>query len=127
MRRTLILTLAVLAAACAVCVLSMHTLNRAVDRAEQLRGEAMLAEEENRISDAKGAMTALAEFWRRKSRLLEMVASHDALHEVQSAIDEAQICLECEDRDDFLRCMAIVGENLNHIRDEQSPRLSNLY
>lgn len=127
MRKTLIVTLAVLAAAVAVCALSMHALNGAVDRANRLRSAAVLAEEENRISDAKAAMLELAEFWRRKASLLEMMASHDALHEVQSAVAEAQICLECEDRDDFLRCMAIVEENLNHIRDEQSPRLSNLY
>ena len=62
-----------------------------------------------------------------RSAALELLASHDALHEVQSSIAEAQICLECEDRDDFLRTMSQTAQGLAHLRDEEALRLSNLY
>ena len=127
MRRMLIVTLAVLLAAGAACGLSMRALNGAVDGAERLRSEAVLAAEEGRMSQAKSLMVALAEFWHAHAPAMEMLAGHDALHEVQVGIAEAQICLECEDRDDFLRCMAVAGEALRHLRDEQALRLSNLY
>ena len=127
MRRMLIVTLAVLLAAVAACALSMRALNGAVDEAERLRSAAVLAMEERRMSRAKELMVSLAEFWHERAPVLEMLAGHDALHEVQVGIAEAQICLECEDRDDFLRCMAVTGEALSHLRDEQALRLSNLY
>lgn len=127
MRRTLIVTLTVLAIALASCTASLLILDGAVRHADRLRSAAVLASQERRTGRARELMVELAEFWREKSRLLEILADHDALHEVQAAIAEAQICLECDDHDDFLRTMSTVAEDLNHIRDEQSPRLSNLY
>ena len=127
MRRTLILTAAVLAVALAVCWASQAALNGAVDEAERLQSLAVLAVQERRIADAKTLVTALAEFWAGRANLMEMLASHDALHDVDAAIAEAQICLECEDRDDFLRTMSQTAQGLAHLRDEEALRLSNLY
>ena len=53
--------------------------------------------------------------------------NHDALHDVDAAIAEAQICLECEDHDDFLRTMSTVRAGLEHLKDEEALRLANLY
>ena len=127
MKRTLILTLAVLAAALAICVASLFALNDTVDEAERLQSLAVLAAQEADFSGAKTHLLALAEFWASRANLMEMLASHDALHDVDAAIAEAQICLECEDHDDFLRMMSQVDMGLSHLRDEQALRLSNLY
>ncbi len=127
MKRTLILTLAVLAAALAVCWASQAALDGAVDEAQRLQSLAVLAVEERRFSDAKSLMVALAEHWAGRATLMEMLASHDALHDVDAAIAEAQICLECADHDDFLRTMSTVRAGLEHLKDEEALRLANLY
>ena len=127
MKRTLILTLAVLAAALAICVASLFALNGTVDEAERLQSLAVLAANENAFSEAKEHVAALAKFWDERAALMETLASHDALHDVDAAIAQAQICLECEDHDDFLRTMADVSAGLSHLRDEEAVRWSNLY
>ena len=120
MKRTLILTLAVLAAALLVCALGQRALDGTVDEAERLQSQAVLAATEHRMADAKTFIHDLAALWDER-------ASHDALHDVGAALAEAQICLECEDRDDFLRTMSTVYMGLEHLKDEEAVRLSNLY
>ena len=127
MKRTLILTLAVLVAALAVCAASLAALNGVVDEAERLQSLAVLAAQEGRTDDAKSLLVALAEHWRERAGLMELLASHDALHDVDAAIAEAQICLECDDHDDFLRTLSAVRAGLEHLKDEEALRLSNLY
>ena len=127
MRRTLILTLAVLACALAVCWAAQAKLNDTVDRARQLHGQALLAENRGDGDRAGALLVQLAQLWRDRSGLLEMLASHDALHDVAAAIAEAKICLECRDHDDFLRTMSTVAMGLEHLRDEEAVRWENLY
>lgn len=126
MKRTLWITLAVLAVSLALCLAGGRLLNGTVDAAGQLRSAAVLAAEEGDGDRARELLLRLAELWRDRGELMEMLASHDALHEVTVGILEAQICLECDDHDDFLRTMAVMGEALNHLSDEQAFRLANL-
>ena len=127
MRRMLVLAIVVLAGALGVMTAATSTLNRAVDRASDLGSEAVLAAQEGRPDRAEEMVTALAEHWRACTPALEVIADHDALHEVQTGIAEARICLECDDHDDFLRCMAVVDGALAHLRDEEALSLANLY
>ena len=127
MRRTLILTLTVLACALAVCSLSRATLNDTVEQARQLHAQALLAENSGDVARADDLLGQLAQLWHDRAGLLEMLASHDALHDVASAIAEAKICLECRDHDDFLRTMSTVKTSLEHLKDEEAVRWENLY
>ena len=127
MRRMLILTLAVLACALAVCWAAQTTLNDTVERAQQLHDQALLAENRGDSDRAGALLVQLAQLWRDRSGLLEMLASHDALHDVAAAIAEAKICLECRDHDDFLRTMSTVEMSLEHLKDEEAVRWENLY
>ena len=127
MGRTLILTLAVLACALAVCSLSQETLNDTVEQARQLHAQALLAENGGDGDRADALLVQLAQLWRERTGLLEMLASHDALHDVAAAIAEAKICLECRDHDDFLRTMSTVALGLEHLKDEEAVRWGNLY
>ena len=127
MKRTLIAMLAVLAVSLSLCAASMALLNGAVEEAQALRSQAVLAAEERRTGEAKTLLLRLAEEWDERGPLLEMLASHDALHEVQSAIAEGQVCLECEDHDDFLRIMSNLDGALRHLSDAEALRWSNLY
>lgn len=127
MRRTLILTLAVLACALAVCGISQATLNETVESAEQLRALALLAENGGDAERAGALLAQLAQLWQDRAGLLETLASHDALHDVANAVAEAKICLECQDHDDFLRTMSAVEMGLDHLKDEEAVRWENLY
>jgi hypothetical protein len=127
MRRTLILTLAVLACALAVCGISQATLNDTVESARQLRAQALLAENGGDAERAGALLTQLAQLWQDKAGLMETLASHDALHDVAAAIAEARICLECRDHDDFLRTLSEVEMGLDHLKDEEAVRWENLY
>lgn len=127
MRRTLILTLAVLACALAVCWVAQATLNDTVEQARQLHAQAQLAENAGDRERAGELLVQLAQLWRDRAGVLEMLASHDALHDVSAAIAEAKICLECRDHDDFLRTMSTVEMGLGHLKDEEAVRWENLY
>lgn len=127
MRRTAIMTLSVFLIAVAICAVSLLMMSNIVERARTLRSEAILAVEEEDPERAKELMVELAELWKDKSGLLEVLTSHDALHEVKTGIIEAQICLECGDHDDFLRTISTVGEGLEHIYDVEALSISNLY
>ena len=127
MRRTLILTLAVLTCALAVCWVSRGTLNATVDEARLLHDQALLAENSGDSGRAVELLVRLAQLWRDREGLLELLASHDALHDVAAAIAEARICLECRDHDDFLRTMSTVNMGLEHLMDEEAVRWENLY
>ena len=127
MRRTLILTLTVLACALGVCWASQATLNDTVDQARRLHTQALLAENGGDRERAGELLVQLAQLWRDRASLVEMLASHDALHDVAAAIAEAKICLECRDHDDFLRTMSAVEMGLGHLKDEEAVRWENLY
>ena len=127
MRRTLILTLAVLACALAVCWAAQATLNGTVEQARRLHAQALLAENTGDRERARELLVQLAQLWQDRAGALEMLASHDALHDVSAAIAEAKICLECRDHDDFLRTMSTVEMGLGHLKDEEAVRWENLY
>ena len=127
MKRTLILTLAVLACALGLCWAAQGTLNGTVEQACQLHAQALLAEEAGDADRAGALLVQLAQLWRDRAGVLEMLASHDALHDVSAAIAEAKICLECHDHDDFLRTMSTVANGLEHLKDEEAVRWENLY
>ena len=127
MKRTLILTVCVLAASLALCAVGMAALNTSVDEAQRLRSLAILAEGDGDTDAARTAVVQLAQLWRDRRGIMEMLAEHDALHDVSSAIADAQICLENGDHDEFLRAMSQLDLGLNHLRDEQALRWENLY
>ena len=127
MRRTLILTLTVLACALALCGYALYALNDTVDQAVQLHSHAMLAADGGDGDRAGALLVQLAQLWKDRAGQMEMIANHDALHDVAAAIAEAQICLKCRDRDDFLRVMSNLLSGLEHLKDDEAVRWENLY
>ena len=127
MKRTLTLTLAVLFFALAVCTGGSIFLRDVIGKVRHLHNEAVRCVEADDIASAKQLMVEMAVLWRRKEPFLEVITSHDAIHEVKLGIIEAQICLECGDHDDFLRTISIAGEGLEHMESVEMLSLSNLY
>ena len=127
MRRTLILTLMVLACALALCAVSQAALNRAVDAALDIERKAVSAAGAGRLDDAEAMASKLEEQWKDQAHLLELTVSHDALRDAAALIAEARIRLRYGDAEDFLCAMSAVETRLARLRDEEALRWENLY
>lgn len=127
MRRTLLMTLTVLACALSLCALSRRIVNETAGEARRLASLAVAAEREDRAQDADEALASLADFWRRREPLMETFSHHDALNDIDASLAEAAVCLEAGDRDDFLRLMVTVDRALVRLREEEALSWPNLY
>lgn len=127
MRRTLVITLCVLVLALSICTGCSLFLKNVIGDVRHLHNEAVRYVESGNPEKARELMIQMATLWREKEPILEILTSHDAIHEVKLGIIEAQICLECGDHDDFLRTISIAGEGLEHMRSVEMLSLSNLY
>ena len=127
MRTTLIALIIVVLAAVSLCAFSQARVCGVVEEMDLLRVE---AETRARAGDDTGAaecLTRLASRWQEERAAMEMLTSHDSLHEVYSELVDARVCLESGDYDDCYRALAQLGEALHHIREMEAVSLSNLY
>lgn len=127
MRRTLLTALLVLLLALAVCLGGTRAVAGAVGRADTLRQE---AERAARLGDTAGALRrveAMISSWREDGRWLELVTSHDALSDIQSAMNDARQCLENHARAEFLRASATLAADLERLRITEAARVVNLF
>ena len=79
--------------------------------------------------DTQGAfaqLTEMAAIWKAQEPTLEMLAFHDLLHEISELMIEADANLTIEDVDDFYRSMALLGEALAHLLQDERLTLSNI-
>ena len=127
MRRTMITALVVLALAAGVCAACAVSVDRAVRGADALRQEAARLAELGNVDGAKDVMARLDAYWRERSRVLELIASHDALADMESAIADAALCLAGGDAHEFKRASAALGIALERIHITEAVRLSNLF
>lgn len=127
MKRLAIIISVVLALSLSICVASMHVLNGILDTAHELSTNIFVAMEAGDITAAREGLVALATLWDEKSTLMEMLCAHDDLHEVKERIIQAEICIEYTDMEDFYSAVALIGEGVEHIRDQEALTLTNLY
>lgn len=122
-----ITTAAVLAACLILCTWSLITLNGILDEAHEYTVEVFAQMEQGNVTAAREGLVALANLWDEKATLLEMLCAHDDLHEVKERIIEAEICISYTDMEDFYANVSLIGEAIEHIRDGEALRLTNLY
>lgn len=127
MRRLTIITAGVLAACLTLCMSSMITLNKILDEAHGYTVEVFVQMENGNITAAREGLVALANLWDEKMTLMEILCAHDDLHEVKERIIQAEICVSYTDMEDFYSSVALIGEAIEHIRDGEALRLTNLY
>ena len=127
MRRMLVSSLCAGAAALVICLFCLVSVANAVGEVERLRLETVRLTQAGDDVAARERLTRLATRWQRHTFLLEMISSHDDVHEVTSAIIDARVCQEMGDTDDLMRVLEQLGTGLEHIRSIQEARLSNLY
>lgn len=127
MRKTAITLGVVLLVSMMICTASLLTVQKSMDHIDDLRVKSY---QQAASGDAKGAMETLvtiASHWEKALPLLEVLSSHDDMHDVSKAIIDAQICLEFGEMDDCCRTLRLMGETLEHIRNMEAMRMSNLY
>ena len=127
MKRLTITTIAVFVACIAVCTWALITLNGILDEAHEYTVEVFTQMENGNVIAAREGLVALANLWEEKMTLLEVLCAHDDLHEVKERIIEAEICISYTDMEDFYANVSLIGEALEHIRDGEALRLTNLY
>ena len=127
MKRLAIMVIAVLVGSLALCTTGLKTLNRILDAAHDTASGICMQMEQGRREEAMAGLVRLADYWQEQMPLLEVLCDHDDLHAVQEKIIQAEICAEYTDLEDFYAAVMLIGENIEHIRDEEALRLSNLY
>ena len=127
MKRLTIATDAVFVACIAVCSWALITLNGILDEAHEYTVEVFTQMERGNVTAAREGLVALATLWDENMTLLEVLCSHDDLHEVKERIIQAEICVSYTDMEDFYSSIALIGEAIEHIREGEALRLTNLY
>lgn len=126
MRRLLILTLATLLVCAAVCTASQIAIDRLLTRAHDMNTEIHAAMENGDATGARDGLVALATYWDEHREILEILCDHEDLHNVGERIIEARICMDCADAEDFYTAVALIGEGIEHLMDQEKLSWSNL-
>ncbi len=126
MRRLLILTLATLLVCAAVCTASQIAIDRLLTRAHDMNTEIHAAMENGDATGARDGLVALATYWDEHREILEILCDHEDLHNVGEHIIEARICMDCADAEDFYTAVALIGEGIEHLMDQEKLSWSNL-
>ena len=126
MKATLIAMLIVAFLAAGICVFSVLMIGHVTDEMESMRTEVLDLADAGEMSGAKERLKQMAEMWSRHEGTLAVLASHDDLHEVTELLIEGDANLKADDQDDFERSMALLGEALRHLREEEKLSFSNV-
>ena len=127
MRKKFITMCILLALSLTLCFFSMHKQLKALDIIDKIRIETVEIIRGDDPQRAKELIVRMANEFQEQSRILELIASHDDLHDVYAYIVDAQIALECEDMDDTYQALMQLGESLKHIQEHEGFSFANLY
>lgn len=126
MKKLLILTCAVLVACIAVCTVAQVVLDNILTRAHEMNTAVFVALESGDEIHSREALVELATYWDEQQGILEVLCDHEDLHDVQSHIITARICLDYTDDEDFFTSVSLIGEGIEHLRDQEALHWANL-
>jgi hypothetical protein len=118
---------AVLAVSLALCLFSLFFQQRTLEGLDRMRSEAVSLINAGDRAGAEEKITQLADSFENRSKILEMIASHNDLHDAYLHIVGAKISLELRDLDDTSKELALLGETLSHLRQHEAFTISNIY
>ena len=75
---------------------------------------------------AKEYAESLEDIFEGRQAVLEMLASHNDLHETMNSITDAKVALECGDMDDAYQALVRLRGMIEHLRDHERFSLANL-
>lgn len=126
MKRLIAVTISVLTVSVLVCLGSLLSLDALLERAHDMATDVRVYWERGEEDAAREGLVALATYWDRWRRLFEVMTDHDDLRDVKERIIQAQISLEQGEAESFLQEIALTGEGVDHIREEESLHWANL-
>jgi hypothetical protein len=118
---------AVLILALALCLFSLFYQNKTLEALNVTRTEAINLMNAQREDDALEKITELANQFKSKSKVLEILAAHNDLQDAYVHIVTAQISLERRDLNDAYRELTLLGEAINHLQEHEAFSINNLY
>ena len=126
MRSTFWAMVTVLALSVVLCLFARHAQLNLVEDLTKMNDQAreMIWNE-----DFAGALALSEKMMRRfdhRRDVLEMVSSHDDLHDTHQHLVDAWVALKCEDKDDACQALAQLSEMLEHLRNHEQITLANL-
>ena len=127
MRIKYIATIAVLIVSVAICFATTHVIQTAVSHTESFANESLSRFAKGNSKGALESLARLSERWNRRLPLLQMITSHDDLHDISLQTREAATNLKSGDTEEFKRSMSLLQEALDHLREQESVSLSNLF
>ncbi len=127
MKATFIAMCSVLVVSLALCLFSLFYQDKTLAGLDEMRTQAISLVDADDLSGAKEKIVQLADTFKGKSKLLEMIASHNDLHDAYLHIVAAKISLELDDLDDTYQELTLLGETIEHLRQHEAFSISNLY
>ena len=125
MKRLIAVTISVLTVSVLVCLGSLLSLDALLERAHGMAMDVRVYWESGEDAAREG-LVALATYWDHWRLLFEVMTDHDDLRDVKERIIQAQISLEQGEAESFLQEIALTGEGVDHIREEESLHWANL-
>ena len=126
MKRLIAVTISVLTVSVLVCLGSLLSLDALLERAHGMAMDVRVYWESGEEHPAREGLVALATYWDHWRLLFEVMTDHDDLRDVKERIIQAQISLEQGEAESFLQEIALTGEGVDHIREEESLHWANL-
>ena len=126
MKRAIFTSVVLLALATLVCVGSSFLIRNSLDRMSDLHEQVLACTDADDKAGALDALGQTAEYWEKCGYWMEMLTSHEDLHNVREQIVSAKALLENDDIAQYQQCMALLREALDHIRRHESMNLSNV-
>jgi len=126
MRRMFVSMCTVLAASLGICIVAMMIQFRVLGVLDE---GCKVAIEYVKQDNNAGAMSKVREIKMTlddRGAFMELIASHDHVHEAVSAVNEARVALECEDIDDAYQALETLLGILEHMRDHETLSLANI-
>lgn len=126
MRFKLITTLLILCLSVGICLFSLIYVSRTVAEMKGMCDEATGLARNGQTEAAEKVMGSLDELWDQHKNWLEVLISHEDVHNVKEQLVEARKCLENEWLDQYETSVGLLVEALNHIHDHEALTLSNI-
>lgn len=126
MRATLISMLAVAALSAGICICSVTVIGAATEELDAMRIEVLRLIEQGDAAAARERLGQMEEEWSQREERLAALAPHESLHGIKQLLIEGIANLEAGDADDFNRSMALLGEFIRHLHEEERLSLANI-
>lgn len=127
MKATFISMCTVFLLSLALCLFSLFFQDRSIETLDNMRTETIDLVQAQDKEGALEKLTELANTFKKKAKVLELLASHNDMHDAYLHIVAARISLELNDLDDTYQELTLLGETLEHLQDYEAFTFTNLY